>query len=419
MTESSARPPAISVVMPTLNQAGFIAESVRSVMAQRVDALELVVADGGSTDGTQDLLADLAAEHPGRLRWASTADSGPAQALNAAVARARAPIIGWLNSDDLYMPGAVARALAHFERHPDHVMVYGEADHIDAEGRRIDRYPTLPPETPLSAYVDGCHICQPSAFFRRAAFDELGGMDTSLGAAFDFDLWLRLLKRFPGRVGFVDALQAGSRLHPGAITMRMRERVAIEGITVIHRHLGPAPLHWLLTHADELLASHPFHREPLDLHARMRALADRLAPCLDRDAPRALEEQLRQHRGARLVTEHFGCSVHGDGWTPPVCHVRLWQTDPPVRLIRLHCRHAAPRGGALDIEVGLPEEQPYRLEVVRPGPFVVEIPIDERRAGARIVIRLAASASFVPAEVQRGSDDRRRLAFQVEDAELL
>lgn len=411
--------PVISVVMPTLNQAGFIAESVRSVMAQAVPGLELVVADGGSTDGTQDLLADLAAEYPGRLRWASSPDSGPADAVNRAVARARAPLIGWLNSDDLYKPGAVARAVAHFETHPRHVMVYGEAEHVDIDGHRIDRYPTLPPDTPLSAWVDGCPICQPSAFFRRSAFDAIEGLDTSFAAAFDYDFWLRLWHRFPGQVGFIDTLQAGSRLHAGAITMRMRERVALEGIRVVHRHFGAAPLHWLLTHLEELLATHPFHRERLDVPARLRALLAQALPCLGPDAPSALEDHLRRHRGAQLATEHFGCDVHADGWAGPVCHVRLWQADPPVRLIRLHCRHASPRGGPLSLSVTLPEERTYRVDVARAGIFVLDLPVEPCRPGERVVIRVATMPCFIPAETERGSRDRRSLAFLIDGAELL
>lgn len=433
--------------MPTLNQAGFIAESVRSVMDQSVEGLELVVADGGSTDDTPSLLAELAAKYGPRLHWRSEPDRGPADAVNKAVARARAPIVGWLNSDDLYAPGAVARALAHFAREPAHVLVYGEAEHVDAQGAPLGRYPSLPPATPLSAWADGCPICQPSAFFRREAFDALGGLDTTLGAAFDYEFWLRLLKRYPGRVGFVDALQARSRLHAGAITLRMRERVALEGIEVVRRHVGPAPLHWLLTHVDELLAEHPFHRQPLDLVAHLRALCDRMAYALDRDAGRALDEYLRAHRGVALSSERFGCSVYHDGWAPPVLELRLRQGAPAVRTIRLHGRHVGPRRGRLDealasplvrtagrlaglpasppaplrgfdVDIELPSGERLSAAVLRPGPFSLEIPVDDDRTGKALVFRLHASAAFVPRKAERSSTDTRALSYQVDEIEL-
>ncbi len=92
--------------MPTLNQRAFIADAVRSVFAQDLPGLELVVADGGSCDGTPSLLAELAEQHPGRLRWVSAPDSGPAAAVNRAVALAEGEVIGWLNSDDCYTLGA-------------------------------------------------------------------------------------------------------------------------------------------------------------------------------------------------------------------------------------------------------------------------------------------------------------------------
>ncbi len=183
--------------MPTRNHVDFIAQAIASVVAQGIDGLELIVQDGASTDGTQALLAEMAEQHAG-LHWLSEPDAGPAEAVNRAIARARAPVIGWLNSDDLYTPGAIARALDHLGRHPDHVMVYGEGEHIDASGRVIGRYPTRGPQTPLEAWADGCHICQPTAFFRREAFDALGGLDTTLRTAFDYDFWLRLLKRYSG-----------------------------------------------------------------------------------------------------------------------------------------------------------------------------------------------------------------------------
>ena len=421
---AAAERPSISVVMPTLDQAGFIAESVASVMSQGVEGLELIVSDGGSRDGTLGELAALAARHGGRLRWYSAPDSGPAEAVNAAVARARAPIVGWLNSDDLYTPGALRRALAHFEARPDDVMVYGEAEHVDVHGQRIDRYPTRGPDTPLDAYADGCHVCQPSAFFRRDAFDAVGGLDTGLHAAFDFDLWLRMFKAWPGRIGFMDQVQAQSRLHAGAITWRMRERVALEGIEVVGRHLGPAPVHWLLTHAAELIDAHPFHTPGGDLPAHLRTLLGKAAGRLVPDAREQLEAHLAGHRAVQLMTEDFAVGVYPDGWAPATLDVRLRQPaqagSRPTALVRLYCRHASPVGGRLLLEVATPGEGLWSLEVPRPGPFLLELPVEDQRPGARLVFRVQARwGEFVPARVHAGSDDERALAFVVEGAEVV
>lgn len=403
--------------MPTLNQAPFIAESVASVMSQGVESLELVVADGGSTDGTLGILATLAAEHPGRLRWSSAPDAGPAQAVNAAVARARGAIVGWLNSDDLYTPGAVPRALQAFARQPDAVMVYGEAEHVDAQGKRIGAYPTRGPTAPLADWVDGCHICQPSAFFRRETFSALDGLDTSLRAAFDYEFWLRLLKAYPGRIGYVSEVQAKSRLHAGAITLRFRERVALEGMQVVHRHLGPAPAHWLLTHFAELQAEHPFEAEVVDLVAHLHRLVQQAAGCLAPDSKQALVAHIQQHRALQLAKPGFFAPLHGDGWAPPVLDLRLRQPEQPYTRLQLSCRHASPRGGRLKLDVFTPEGEVLHLEP-RPGPFEINLPLHEQRAQTRQIFRIVCHAPFVPADCEAGSGDGRSLAFLVEGVQL-
>ena len=278
-TPPAAACPPLSVVMPTLDQAAFLREAVASVLAQGIPGLELVVQDGGSRDGTQAILAELAAAHPGVVHWVSEPDDGPADAVNKALARARGTIVGWLNSDDLYAPGAAARALQAFADRPEQVMVYGEGEHVDVGGRFIARYPTRGTDTPLAAWADGCHICQPTAFFRREVPATIGTLDTTLRTAFDYDFWLRLLKACPGRIGFVPEVQARTRLHAGAITLRLRERVALEGVQVIHRHIGPAPAHWLLTHFDELMRELPSgSAEAPGLH--MLRLVQRAEPSL-------------------------------------------------------------------------------------------------------------------------------------------
>jgi glycosyltransferase involved in cell wall biosynthesis len=200
--------PAVSVVMPSFNQRAFIGSAVRSVMSQGSDDIELVVMDGGSTDGTLTELAALATAFPGRLRWFSGPDDGPADAIHRAVQAAGAPLIGWLNSDDLYAPNAVQRAVDYLSGHPADAMVYGHGQHIDGHGALVELYPTLPPWTPLQAFADGCFICQPTVFFRKAVFLALGGLDTTLRTAFDFDLWLKMFKAYPGRIGFIDAVPA-------------------------------------------------------------------------------------------------------------------------------------------------------------------------------------------------------------------
>ncbi|WP_157497863.1 glycosyltransferase family 2 protein [Gilvimarinus chinensis] len=246
--------PLVSIVMPSFNQAEFIEASIGSVLEQDYPRLELIVADGGSTDTTVDVLKRIQAQD-GRLRWFSEPDKGPANAINKALARVRGTLIGWLNSDDLYTPGAVGRAVTALTGPENYVMAYGQGIHVDENGKELSRYPTLPPSAPYNRFAQGCYICQPTMFFTRTAHQLLGPLDESIKTAFDFEYWLRAFKAFSGRIGFVDEVQACSRLHDGCITLNMRYWVALEGLQVLHRHLGNAPGHWLLTYFLELLES--------------------------------------------------------------------------------------------------------------------------------------------------------------------
>lgn len=407
--------PEVSVVMPSMNQAEFLGSAVRSVLDQAGPTVELVVMDGGSDDGSLPLLVDLAAAYPGRLRWASGPDGGPAEAVNEAVRRARAPVIGWLNSDDLYTPGAIARAFQHLQQHSEQVMVYGHGEHIDGQGNVLERYPTLPPSTALGVWVDGCHICQPTAFFRREAFLGLGGLDTGFRASFDYDLWLRLLKAQPRDIGFIDAVQAQSRLHAGSITMRFRERVAFEGLEVIRRHLGPAPAHWLLTHFEELCAMHPFLPGGMSLYERCVGLAEKAKPYLDADGWQTVQKRLSSDARLALATSQVHVGIGADGWAPATLDIRILQGDRPVRALRLACRQRSPGGGGrLQIEVSGPQGVVESLIVDGNGPFEMRFEVDDQRPGARLIYRARSVGGFVPAAVEPRSTDRRELAFLVD-----
>lgn len=420
--------PLLSVVMPTRNQAAFIRAAIDSVLAQATDLpgpLELVVADGASDDGTQAVLAALAAERPGVVHWVSEPDHGPADAVNKAVARARGEIIGWLNSDDLYTPGAAARALDAFGQRPDLVMVYGEGDHVDVDGRFLNRYPTRGPDTPLAAWADGCHICQPTAFFRREAFAALGSLDTSLRTAFDYEFWLRLFKAYPGRVGFVPQVQALSRLHEAGITLRMRERVAMEGLQVVHRHIGPAPIHWLLTHVGEALRTCPFDADVDAARRHLLALADEAAPWLAPGDAATLKHEMAAQRAWQLARPDFVADVQPDGWALQDMELRIRQPSPPqrpYRRLRLWGRHASPVGGALRLSAQVSGAAgggaPWQGGCARNGRFEIVLPLPPDSAGQALTVHLHAEPGFVPARVAPGSTDTRRLAFLVDAVDL-
>ncbi|MGM0695016.1 MAG: glycosyltransferase family 2 protein [Pseudomonadota bacterium] len=286
--------PLVSIVMPSFNQARFIEAAIESVLQQSWPHLELIVQDGGSSDGTLAILKRVG-QQDSRLRWRTAADRGPADALNQALGRVRGTLVGWLNSDDLYAPGAIQRAVAAFQHQPAWMLCYGEGEHIDVEGRPLGRYPTQPtPEQGATvpakqAFQRGCFICQPTVFFKAVMPRLLGKLDENVGVAFDFDYWLRAFNAFPERIGYLPELQAYTRLHDDTITRSQRRRVALEGMQVLARHQGSAPGHWVLSYRKE-------QREqgvaPAELTADLQQLLQEVRPLMQPHAWHTLKQQL-------------------------------------------------------------------------------------------------------------------------------
>jgi glycosyltransferase involved in cell wall biosynthesis len=405
----------VSVVMPSFNQAEFIEAAVRSVLDQDHQPLELIVMDGGSTDGTLQCLESLAAAYGPRLRWLSAADAGPAHAINKALRLARGDIIGWLNSDDLYAPGAVAAALAQFAAQPDTMMLYGEGQHIDAAGQPLNRYPTRPPES-IQAFHDGCFICQPTVFLRREVFEAVGLLDESLGTAFDFELWLRIFRRFPQQIGHIDRVLAFSRLHGACITQRLRRQIAVEGMQVLAQHLGHAQPHWLLTYFDELYAAYPFGDVIADLPAHVAAVLEQIKPCVDAAGWQRLQQAVADDARLRLALPGVGADVYADGWAPPLLTVRC--RDVAARSLRLRCVHSRPQFAPLPITIKPSWGRESRVVVERPGVFNLSLPLPKSAAGGQWVVLIESQNWFVPQALDETSTDSRQLAFKVESLQL-
>ena len=189
----------VSVLMPCRNAGRFLQEAVASVL-QQPECLELLVADGGSTDGSLEEL-ERSARKDSRVRIVSRSDRGPADALNQAFRAARGTLIGWLNADDLYPPGSLARSVAALDENPEWLMLYGEGDEFNSATGLQQRYPTLTPQVGIEGFRSHCFICQPSVVFRRSMGVLLGPFDEFWKTSFDFDYWLRAFEAFPHRIG--------------------------------------------------------------------------------------------------------------------------------------------------------------------------------------------------------------------------
>jgi glycosyltransferase involved in cell wall biosynthesis len=185
-------PSKICVVTPSFNHGRYIEAAVRSVLDQDYPNLEYWVIDGGSKDGTVDILKSFTDP---RLHWISEPDGGQSDALNKGYSRGSGEILGWLNSDDTHAPGALSAAAEFFKTHPQIGVVYGNADFIDSCGNFICHCAHIEPfnRHRLVHYTD--FIVQPAAFFRREVLQSVGGMDASLNFAMDYDLFLKAAEK--------------------------------------------------------------------------------------------------------------------------------------------------------------------------------------------------------------------------------
>ena len=212
--------PSVTIVTPSYNQVAFLENTIRSVLAQEYTALEYMIVDGGSTDGSVEIIQ----RYSDRLAWwVSERDSGQAEAINKGLRRAKGEVVAWLNSDDLYLPGAIQQAVAAFQANPGLGLVFGDAITIDAQGNILNRLSFG--DWDLLDLVSFRIICQPAVFMRRAVLERSGYLESSFHYMLDHHLWIQIARCAPIRHigGRMEAnsfkqpvLWAAARHHPGA-----------------------------------------------------------------------------------------------------------------------------------------------------------------------------------------------------------
>jgi glycosyltransferase involved in cell wall biosynthesis len=199
--------PKISIVTPSYNQGQFLEETIRSVLLQNYPNLEYIIMDGGSTDGSVEIIK----QYENHLSyWISEKDKGQADAIQRAFEKATGEIIGWINSDDYFMPDALSTAAKEFLKQPDMELLIGGYLVIRASGKKICKYYSFP-QSFESLLCNGPLFGQMATFWTKNAFFDVGALDVSLEFCFDYDLFLRLTKR--KRPGKINHILAAYRLH--------------------------------------------------------------------------------------------------------------------------------------------------------------------------------------------------------------
>ena len=225
----------ITVITPCLNPGPYLLPCLESLAAQGEIVSRHIVMDGGSIDGTQGLLAEFAREHP-RFLWASAKDEGQSDALNKALALVETGFFGWLNADDLYLPGALGSLLSVArEASVEPAIVYGDYTVVDEAGKtvRFRRQPSFAYWDCLYGYltVQNC-----AAIFNTRLVRESGGFDRALRFAMDYDLILRLATGRP--VHHVRRYAGSFRLHPESKTARLGAVCREETLSIRRKYSG-------------------------------------------------------------------------------------------------------------------------------------------------------------------------------------
>lgn len=227
--------PLVSIVTPSYNQAAYLEKTILSVLGQDYTNIEYLVIDGGSTDGSVEIIK----KYQSRLSyWVSEPDRGQSNAINKGFALAEGEILNWLNSDDILMPSAVSIAVRHLAAHPQVGMVYGDRLVIDSKGNIVGLVEL--PSFRKTWMKYNHRIPQETAFFRRQCWQDAGALDETLHGCLDYDLWVRFARRtdihhIPFILGaYRTHALAKSTKDTGAPQSLMRRELA----AVILRHFG-------------------------------------------------------------------------------------------------------------------------------------------------------------------------------------
>ncbi len=234
----------VSIITPSYNQGHFLAETIQSVLSQDYPNLEYIIVDGGSTDGSVEIIQQYAEK---LAWWVSERDEGHADALNKGFSHATGEVLAWLNSDDTYQAGAIRQAVDYLQSHPGISMVYADANLIDKRGQFLGKFPSR--QTDYARMLDGyVHIPQATTFFWQRSWKQVGPLDLSLKYSFDYDLWVRLAKIAP--VAYVPQVWANFRLHEAGKTVYLDDRCYPDMIKVSRREGGrkisPLVIRWYL-----------------------------------------------------------------------------------------------------------------------------------------------------------------------------
>lgn len=390
--------PLVSIVTPSYNQGHFIRATIESVLSQDYPHLEYIIMDGGSTDETARVVRDYGS----RLRFISEKDRGQSDAINKGFRLARGSIVSWLNSDDLYLPGAARVAVDAFQRNPQAGAVYGEGYQIDREGRISSRFSCTEPPNVWKLVHLSDYILQQTVYFRKDVLDRVGYLDEDLHYVMDWDILIRIAKRHP--IEYVPEYMGCLREYPEAKSFAGGAKRIRELHAMLQRHTGMR-----LPPGSVVYGLDTYHQIWCDR-------VERMFPGIGKSVATKLQSAIRLAAGLVIGrTIHHSQGLYSDGWVGPRLHYMLPPTSGPLLIagslpdwdsLRWQTLSLTANGAHLGTRLIPCDDFQWKVEL--PPPL----------QGKLLDLEIRAARSTIPAGF-RVRGDRRRLAYRLKSIRAL
>lgn len=205
--------PLVSIITPALNGVKYLEPCLQSVLTQGYPYIEHIIVDGGSTDGTLEMLSSYQAKYPDRIRFTSELDEGPWEAWNKGIKMARGEILNWLGSDDMSEAGAIQTVVDFFRANPDAFFVFGDCNIMNENGEITGKYAIRDFNLHELIHKYGCMVPTPSSFYKREVIEKVG-FYVDIGR--DYDYLIRIGKIFP--IHRIEKVLSRFRAHEGSRT---------------------------------------------------------------------------------------------------------------------------------------------------------------------------------------------------------
>jgi len=370
--------PLVSVITPSLNQGQFIQETIESVLVQNYPNIEYIVIDGGSTDGTLQILESYRSLEP-RFKFISEPDRGQAHAINKGLKMAKGEIIGWLNSDDTYLPGSIIKAVEALESNVDWAMVYGKAYATNEENKILYAHPVE--EFSHTKLFERCIICQPAAFIRKKALEEINGIDEEFFFCMDYDLWMRLAKKH--KIGHMKTYLANARYHDSSKSI----------------------LHWQEVGVKECF------KASLKNYGMVSNML--LSYFIKLNYEKGIEwimEQLKQFKAFGDSPKVLRMNHYDDLWSPQCLDISL-QVTPNQPLHSLLIKGRRVQSGRCHLKVFLNGRLIEKCPIANER-FTITVLLPSQNSNCDI--QIITDEPFIPAQLNESSNDQRALGFLVD-----